>query len=165
MANIITVCRMVLSVILLFTTPLSIWFYILYGACGATDILDGFVARLTGKAREKGAILDSVEDIFFFISVSILCMRYRTTDAILYGIVIVIAIYRVLNVVLGYIKYKKIIFIHTVANKMTGGCIFLLPWLIGTDYIRKFAFAACIVAVVATVQEGHYIRSGKIRHR
>ena len=162
MANIITVCRIILSVILLFTAPPSIRFYILYGVCGATDILDGAVARLTGTTSEKGAMLDSVADIGFFISVLILCMRYIRADSIICGIVIVIGAYRVLNVVIGCIKYKKIIFIHTMANKMAGGCIFLLPWLIGTNYIRQFAFIFGIIALMATIQEGWYIRNGRV---
>lgn len=48
MANILTISRIFLSVLLMCTHPLSCSFYILYVLCGLTDAVDGFVARKTG---------------------------------------------------------------------------------------------------------------------
>ena len=47
MANIITGIRIVLSVVLLFSTALSPAFYVLYIASGVSDIIVGAVARKT----------------------------------------------------------------------------------------------------------------------
>ena len=50
MANIITICRIVLSVLILFFSVFSPVFYALYVSAGITDMLDGFVARKMNMA-------------------------------------------------------------------------------------------------------------------
>ena len=65
MANIITCVRIVLSVALLFCPALSPAFYGLYIAAGASDMIDGAVARKTGAVSELGARLDTVADMVF----------------------------------------------------------------------------------------------------
>ena len=47
LANIITTTRLIGTIALLFTEPLSKAFYAIYIWCGFSDILDGFVARKT----------------------------------------------------------------------------------------------------------------------
>ena len=63
MANILTISRIPLSVLLLCTHPLSCSFYILYVFCGLTDVVDGFIARKTGSVSETGAKLDTPGDL------------------------------------------------------------------------------------------------------
>ena len=67
MANILTISRIFLSVLLMCTHPLSCSFYILYVLCGLTDAVDGFVARKTGSASEMGAKLDTAADFLFVV--------------------------------------------------------------------------------------------------
>lgn len=70
MANIITACRLVLSLIMMGCPVFSKSFYWLYLAVGFTDIADGFTARLLNQETELGARLDTVSDIVFFAVVS-----------------------------------------------------------------------------------------------
>ena len=63
MANIITASRIIISIALLFFPALSPEFYALYLAAGITDMLDGTVARKTGKVSDFGANLDSIAEI------------------------------------------------------------------------------------------------------
>ena len=67
MANIITGSRILLSIALLFFPTFSPAFYALYLTAGGTDMIDGTVARKTGKASEFGARLDSIADIVFVL--------------------------------------------------------------------------------------------------
>ena len=50
--DIITFLRIAAAVMLLFTTPFSIIFYLLYSWCGFSDILDGYLAR-----KKDGAVI------------------------------------------------------------------------------------------------------------
>ena len=65
LANIITSCRILLSIILLFCPLFSIIFYIMYLFCGITDMVDGTIARKTKSVSELGARLDTVADSVF----------------------------------------------------------------------------------------------------
>ena len=65
MANIITGIRIVLSVLLLFFPAFSPAFFVLYIAAGASDMIDGAVARKTGTVSEFGSRLDTAADIVF----------------------------------------------------------------------------------------------------
>ena len=58
--NSITVMRMVGTVSLLFTKPMSLCFYIVYTITGLTDVLDGFFARKFKVTSDFGAKLDSI---------------------------------------------------------------------------------------------------------
>ena len=66
-ANIITVSRILFSVLLLVFSPYSYFFAALYLLCGITDVLDGFVARRLHTESEQGAMLDSVADLLFAV--------------------------------------------------------------------------------------------------
>ncbi|MDD6798664.1 MAG: CDP-alcohol phosphatidyltransferase family protein [Clostridia bacterium] len=67
MANIITGCRILCSILLLFAPAFSPTFYILYLAAGFTDMIDGTIARKTNTANEFGSGLDTIADIIFVV--------------------------------------------------------------------------------------------------
>lgn len=64
-ADIVTSCRILFSVIMLFFPIFSPAFYGLYLAAGFTDMIDGTIARKLGSESEFGAKLDTVADIAF----------------------------------------------------------------------------------------------------
>jgi len=68
MANCITCVRIICSISILFCVPLGVPFYTIYITAGISDMIDGFVARKTGKESEFGARLDTIAD-FIFIAV------------------------------------------------------------------------------------------------
>ena len=63
-ANGITVSRLLFSLAMILFPPSSVPFAVLYVLCGATDVLDGFAARKLYTENEKGAMLDSIADLF-----------------------------------------------------------------------------------------------------
>ena len=65
MANIITCCRILCSILLLFVPAFSSTFYILYLVAGFTDMIDGPIARKTNTANEFGSRLDTIADMVF----------------------------------------------------------------------------------------------------
>ena len=161
MANLITSCRMLLSLLLLFFPALSPGFYGLYLAAGLSDMLDGFVARRTNSASPLGAKLDSMADIVFLAVCLIKLLPVLTLPVWLWVWVGLIALLRLVNVVSGFVRRKKLVLLHTRANKLTGALLFLLPLCLGFLNIAYTAVPLCALASFAAIQEGHFIRTGR----
>ena len=161
MANLITSCRILFSLLLLFFPALSPGFYGLYIAAGLSDMLDGFIARRTNSASPLGAKLDSVADLVFLAVCLHKLLPVLTLPDWLWVWVGIIALARLVNIISGYVCRKKLVLLHTRANKLTGLLLFLLPLALRFLAISYVALPLCAVASFAAVQEGHFIRTGR----
>ena len=161
MANLITSCRILLSLLLLFFPALSPVFYGLYLASGLSDMLDGFVARRTNSESALGARLDSMADLLFLAVCLIKLLPVLTLPDWLWGWVGLIALLRLVNILSGFICRKKLVLLHTRANKLTGALLFLLPLSLGFLDISYTSVPLCALASFAAIQEGHFIRIGR----
>ena len=161
MANLITSCRILLSLLLLFFPTLSPGFYGLYLAAGLSDMLDGYVARRTNSASPLGAKLDSMADLVFLAVCLIKLLPVLALPVWLWVWVGLIALLRLVNVVSGFVRRKKLVLLHTRANKLTGALLFLLPLSLGFLNIAYTAVPLCALASFAAIQEGHFIRTGR----
>lgn len=162
MANIITCCRILCSILILYFPVYTPWFYALYIMSGFSDMLDGYVARKTNTTSNLGAKLDSISDLTFVAACLIKILPSLDLPMWLWIWIAAIAIIRVINVVSGYICQHRIVMLHTVANKATGLLLFIFPVLIIFISISYAAIPVSIVATFAAVQEGHLIRTGKL---
>ena len=158
--NIITVLRFLGAVCLLLFNPAGAAFWVIYGLCGISDMVDGDLARKLNAESKTGAVLDSVADIFFVTCCAIRLlpvMHIPTWLWIWAGLIVVI---KLINQVSALVICKRFCFPHTKANKMTG---FLLCLFVPTVFwsIVPIAFVAG-VATFAAVQEGHFIRAGRV---
>ena len=70
-ANILTSCRILGSVLLLFFPVVDLAFYILYLFCGFSDMIDGIVARKTNSTSQFGSQLDTSADFVFVVAAMI----------------------------------------------------------------------------------------------
>ena len=161
MANIITGSRILFSIALLFFPTFSPAFYVLYLAAGITDMIDGTVARKTGKASEFGARLDSIADIVFVLVCLIKLIPVLSIPTWLYVWIGIIALIRIINIVSGLIMQKRFVLLHTITNKVTGLLLFVLPLTVPFLEIKYTALPICAVATFAAIQEGHFIRTNK----
>lgn len=161
MANLITCCRILFSLLLLFFPALSPGFYGLYLAAGLSDMLDGFVARRTNTASPLGARLDSIADIIFLAVCLIKLLPVLALPVWLWVWVGLIALLRLVNILSGFVCRKKLVLLHTGANKLTGALLFLLPLSLGFLDISCTAVPLCALASFAAIQEGHFIRTGR----
>lgn len=107
MANIITSCRILCSILLLFVPAFSPMFYILYLVAGFTDMIDGTIARKTGTANEFGSGLDTLADIAFVVVCMIKLFPVLIIPTWLCIWIGVIAIIKVFNIISEYIVQKK----------------------------------------------------------
>lgn len=152
-ANIITGSRIVFSLSLLFVPLSSAWFYVLYLLCGLSDMVDGTVARKTNSASEFGARLDTLSD-FVFMSVALIkFVPHLHIPVWLWIWIGIIAMIKLGNAALGFVRTKKLISPHTVLNKITGLLLFLLPVTISFVDLTYTLPIVCAVATVAAIHE------------
>ena len=161
MANIITGSRIVLSVALLFCPALSPVFFVLYIVAGITDMIDGAVARKTGTVSAFGARLDTVADIVLVAVCLFKLLPVLDVPAWLCIWIAVIAVIKVGNIAVGYIRQKKLISVHSIPNKVTGLLLFIFPLTLTWIHFKYSAAVVCAVATVAAVHEGWLVQTGR----
>jgi CDP-diacylglycerol--glycerol-3-phosphate 3-phosphatidyltransferase len=160
-ANIITGCRILGSVLLLFFPIFSLKFYVLYLFCGFSDMIDGAIARKTNCNSSFGSKFDTVADFIFMI---VVC--YKLLPAIylplwLWIWIIIIAVIKLSNIIWGLIRIKSLISVHSFLNKVTGFVLFLLSLTIQFIELKYSLSIICLIATFAAIQEGYYIKQRK----
>ena len=158
LANIVTSLRIIFSCAMLFCPPFSALFYILYTICGISDMVDGTIARRTHSATEFGARLDTVADTIF-AAVVIIKITPILNHFILIWIMIIAAI-KLINIILGYIRYQKFISLHTVLNKITGAILYITPVTIPFIDQRYLIYIICPLTLLSAIHEGYLIVKG-----
>ena len=120
-------------------------------------MIDGTVARKTGAVSNFGAKLDTVSD-FVFMAVCVVKLLPKINISVWLWIwIAIIAIVKVINIVMGFIRRKKLVALHTFLNKITGLLLFLLPLTL-QFIVPTYSFAVvCTIATIAAIQEGYYI--------
>ena len=161
MANIITGIRIAASAALLFCPALSPAFYVLYLVAGLSDAADGFVARKTSTVTAFGAKLDTVADGIFAAVCLYKLLPVLAVPGWLLGWIAGIAVIKAVNVLSGYVMRGQFVAVHSLLNKATGVLLFLIPLTFTWIEWRYSSAAACAVATIAAVQEGHLIRTGR----
>ena len=159
-ANIITSCRILGSIGLLFCPVFSDGFYVLYLFCGLTDMVDGSIARKTGAVSSFGARLDTVADFLFVIASFVKLVPVIRIPVWIWGWAAVIAVVKLVNLVWGILGRKQMPSLHTIANKATGLCLFLLPLTMSFVDLQYTAPVVCVIATIAAIQEGYCIAKG-----
>lgn len=163
-ADAVTAVRLVLSPALFLLEPFSAPFYGLYILCGLTDMADGYIARKTHTQSSFGAKLDSIADFVFVAICLIRLLPAITVKPWLWAFPAIILTVKLTNLVCGLVLFKKLCFLHTAANKVTGLMLFVLPLTVPLADIHMAAVPVCLVALFAAVQEGHFIRTEKQDH-
>ena len=156
-ANIITLCRMIGSIGLLFCPVYSACFYGLYIFCGLTDMVDGTIARKTHAASEFGARLDTIADFLFVIASFAKLVPVIRIPVWIWVWAAVIAVVKLVNLVWGFTQMNQMPSLHTIANKATGLCLFQLPLTMSFVDLRYTGPVVCAIATIAAIQEGYYI--------
>lgn len=152
--NILSLLRIFLS----FALPLTIhspgWFVGLVLLIGVTDIADGYIARRYQWVTKLGAKLDSLGDLVFFaIVLLIVFLRYEQIIVDNYSWFLMTLALKITTAVLSKVKYGEFVFIHTVANKLTGFLVFVAIVLIPFDTIAYLITGVFLMAVLAAAEE------------
>ena len=153
LANIISSLRILLSVLLLFTEPLSLLFFIVFILCGISDVVDGYVARTFGLESDFGAKLDSLSDIIFFFCFLITIFPLLDLSYWMILWIVCIVLIKVILILFGFMKFGKIPFIHTYLNKITGFGLILLPFFLLLNSSDIFIIILSLMATFAVLEE------------
>jgi phosphatidylglycerophosphate synthase len=153
--NMLSIVRIVLSLILIIYMEKPIVFVVVYIAIGLSDVLDGAIARRLGCESELGARLDSIGDfVFYSILVYVFFYLYSSILEVthIFAIIAIIST-RLMNISLTKLKYKKVIFIHTFANKAAGVMVYFMPVVL--IFIQKsiLVWSVLLIAFIAAVEE------------
>ena len=153
--NCITMFRIVGTVGLIFTKPFSWAFYIIYTLCGLSDVVDGWVARKTGRASDFGAKLDSVADLCYYavMALMILPVLWETLPVQIWYAVGGVLVIRVITYVMVAVRHHRFASMHTYGNKLTGAGVFAIPYFIEQEIGVAYCIVACTVSVLATIEE------------
>lgn len=153
--NILTLFRVIGSIALLFTEPMSRYFFVLYTACGISDVLDGFIARMTKKCTEIGAKLDSVADLIYYsvLLFKIIPVLNMEIPSWIFAVSAAILLFRIGTYLLAAIKFRKFASMHTYLNKLCGLVIFLTPYMMGKSFTVGYCIIVCAVAFVSSFEE------------
>ena len=157
MANIITSCRILCSIVLLFFPTFSPAFYVLYCLAGFTDMIDGAVARKTDTVSEFGSSLDTIADTVLAAICLIKLLPNLTIPIWLWIWIGTIAGIKVTNIIVGFIVQKKFVAEHTIINKITGAVLFILPLTLPLIDLNYSGIVICVIATFAALHEGHLI--------
>lgn len=147
LANIITSCRILGSIVLLLFPVLSPEFFLIYLICGISDMIDGTVARMTNSAGVFGEKLDTIADILFLTVAFIKFFPVIRLPVWLWIWVLCIAAVKVGNF-LGGSRFP-----HTALNKLIGLLLFLLPLSSPFLDLTSSAATVCFCATISALQE------------
>jgi CDP-diacylglycerol---glycerol-3-phosphate 3-phosphatidyltransferase len=152
-ANWLSFSRIIFSLILILIKPLSITFYVIYIACGFSDMIDGFIARKTGTTSRLGEKLDSLADMIMVgVLFVVLYPIVNLTNEIIIWI-ISIATIRFASMFVALKKYKAFTGIHTYGNKITGMVLFIFPILLPYLHTDVLMYIICFVASISSLEE------------
>ena len=150
--NILSALRLLGAVCLLLSDPAGAAFWVIYGLCGISDMVDGYLARRLHAESKTGAMLDSVADICFVACCAIRLLPVLQIPTWLWIWAGLIVFIKMSNQISALVVHKRLCFPHTFANKLTGLLLFLSVPLTFWSVIPIAIVAG--VATIAAIQEG-----------
>jgi CDP-alcohol phosphatidyltransferase len=125
--NLLSALRILLSPVLIATADRPPLLAALMLLAGATDAVDGIIARRFDCQTRLGARLDSVADWTFFLALGwVFCTRYESVvRSCLTELVVVLAL-RLAAIVVGWLRFRRLLSVHTLGNKISAVIAFVL---------------------------------------
>lgn len=152
-ANAITCCRILISMLMFLFSVFSPEFYVCYLIAGISDMIDGTIARKLGTSSKFGEKLDTVADFVFAAAALFKLLPVMKISMVIWIWTGLIAVIKLINIISGFVT------VHSLANKITGAVLFVLPLTLSLIDVSYSAIFVCLAATFAAIQEGHIIRS------
>lgn len=153
--NFITCIRILGTIILLFIEPFTTGFYVLYAFCGATDILDGLIARKYNAISEFGSKLDSIADIFYYMVMvfKILPVLVKILPIYVWYMLFGVVAVRIISYIIAAVRYKCMASHHTYLNKISGFSAFLAPYFVTQSIGDVYCTVVGVIVSIASLEE------------
>lgn len=154
-ADTITSLRIAASLFLLLVPLRSVWFLPIYTLAGLTDILDGWLARKMGMVSAFGARLDSMADLLFYgvLLFQLFPVLWQVLPTAIWYAVAAVVMVRLMAYATAVVKYHQVAALHTWLNKLTGGAVFLLPYVLAVTGGIAYSWTVCLLALAAALEE------------
>ena len=124
-------------------------------------MIDGAIARRMGAVSKLGARLDTVADFVFMFACSLKILPIMNIPIWLWVWIIIVALIKIFNITLIFIRKKRLISIHSVLNKITGFALFLLPLSLTFVETTYNVATICVLAIIASTQEVCFVAKGQ----
>ena len=132
--NALSISRIVLTLLLLLLTvfdviaAMTLPFLVIYTIAGFTDLFDGPLARKYNVASKLGANLDGIADYFLVAVALFTIVPALNFNFVLIAVIIaVFAGLKILGMIVGYIRFKQLMMMHTTFSKTGAMAAFLFP--------------------------------------
>ena len=149
--NTITFTRFIFALLVAFSEPLSIYFWVFYGLALATDLIDGPLARKLKVNTNFGSTLDTIADIFLVICLIVCIFPILEVSVLSYILIVTVFLLKSISLIYAYIKFKKIVSYHAYFIKFSAVVIFAFPFWI------MFFDENSVILVLAILQAAVYI--------
>lgn len=136
-AMLITLCRIVVSIVMMHFPVYSVPFFCCYVAAGITDILGRMIARKLGAANGYGARLDSTANLSFSPASFHKLFAAMIFPGRIWVWIGMIAIIEGSNLFSSFLMHKRSKFVNTFANIITGFILFLYPITESRVFVSK----------------------------
>ncbi|MBQ9123055.1 MAG: CDP-alcohol phosphatidyltransferase family protein [Lachnospiraceae bacterium] len=153
--NMITALRIIGTLCLIACENYTMEFYVVFTLCGLSDVMDGFLARVTHSVSTLGAKLDSIADLLFYsvMGVKLLPDMIRILPLWLWMAAAAVILTRVLCYIITGIRFKCFASMHTYMNKLTGFTVFVMPYTIISGYFVVHCIVLSIISAISTLEE------------
>lgn len=139
-------------------------FFLTFTILGSTDFFDGYLARKWNQVSQLGKTLDTVADMFFYISVAYF-LYYLYPQAIISNTHFLISAFTVygLSFIIPLLLFKKMYTLHTRVLRSNAVLVYfmmLLSFIMSTSFLLSIIL---IIFVVGFIEEIIiFIRFGKV---
>ena len=157
--NALSTLRLLLCIPLFIMMPFSIIYLVIYFIAGATDIIDGPVARrVKDGASELGATLDSIADaILVCVLVFRVMPQMHLWSWLWIAYICVLSLKVFASTGVGFIRFKEVISLHTISFKVLVFFLFCFPFLyrfIGDGlFINVYSTVLLSFGLVVVIEE------------
>lgn len=153
--TVITIFRIIGALAPIFIKPFSTAFYVVYIACGVSDVADGFIARKFGWTSDIGSKIDSFADLFFYLIVLIRTMPvlWATLPMTIWIILGIVLFLRLILYIKYAIKDHEFGHPHTYINKFSSFTVFFIILLIKTRIAVPYCYVSVFIALAAVLYE------------
>ena len=134
--------------------PFSFWFMVLYIFAGVSDMIDGTIARKLNAGSVFGANLDSISDLVFACIGLYILLPAVDFPAWAAPVAIGLVSTRFISMAIAGIRFKKVVMLHTIGNKVFVG----IAWLIFIIYpfvndITTILIIGCVIGFITCLED------------
>ena len=164
LANLVTLSRglAVVPILVLLASGHMTWAMVIYLAAASTDLIDGWLARRSGRASEFGAQLDAAVDNVF--SVGILAFLAMAYPGLLtrHGLALIILFGApIAYLAVSWLITRRLMMFHFWSAKIGAVLLFVLwPLIAGTGWEGWIGLTAAVVGLSRLEQVMFILRGG-----